>query len=96
MEDPIRTRFGSEVEIRYRCDDYSEDNDDGTLFVHAFYVEHPKMDPLIIPTWELRAKGGANYIAKVAAAAPIAHCTGKHEGDVARTGLERAGGTRGL
>lgn len=74
----IYTRFGTPVEIRYRCDDFDESNDTGTLFVHAFDTEEPNRDPLVVPTWELRADGGINEIHDTANAAPIAHCTGKH------------------
>lgn len=87
---PIFTRFGTPVEIRYRCDDYNPETGEG--FVHAFDLEEPNSDPMVVPLYELRAKGGAGTILDTAANAPIAHCTGKHEGNVAKTGLDRAFG----
>lgn len=86
----IYTRFGTPVEIRYRCDDFDEMNDDGTLFVHVWDLEEPNADPMVVPTWELRAEGGINAIMEAANAAPIAHCTGKHEGRVAMNAIQRA------
>lgn len=74
----IFTKFGDEVEIRYRCDDFDERGDSGTLFVHIAYVSEPNADLDTVPTWELRADGGINTIMDAANAAPIAHCTGKH------------------
>lgn len=86
----ITTRFGTPVKIRYRCDDFDESNDRGTLFVHAFDLERQDRDALVVPTWELRADGGINEIHETAKAAPLAHCTGKHEGRTAMNAIQRA------
>lgn len=82
----IYTRFGAEVEIRYRCDDYETADDP---CVHFAYIERPNDDLRTVPIWELRADGGAVEITEAAEAAPFAHCTGKHERTI-KTGLQRA------
>ena len=74
----IYSKFGDEVEIRYRCDDFDEMGDSGTVFVHIAYMDDLNGDLATVPTWELRADGGINTIMEAANAAPIAHCTGKH------------------
>ena len=76
----ITTRYGNPVEIRYRCDDFDEASADGTLFVHAFYADDPNGDPIVVPTWELRADEGILEVHTAANAAPKAGCTGQHAG----------------
>lgn len=70
----IYTRFGREVEIRYRCDDFDIEREVG--WVHVFDAQDQGVDT--VPVWELRADGGINTIMEAALAAPVAHCTGQH------------------
>lgn len=68
----IYTRYGTEVEIRYRC------NDTIDPYVHAFPLEDQDTNPYIVNAWQLRADNGAQEIAEALRALPFANCVGKH------------------
>ena len=70
----IYTRMGSEVEIRYRCDDFAD-----TQSVHIAFMEDLNGNLITTYVHELRADNGLGEILNAADSRPIAHCTGKHD-----------------
>ena len=78
----VYTRFGFEVSIVARCDDYGEE----LPFVHIEYKD--TLPPTkTVPIWELRTEGGLAALIALAEAAPLAGCTGKHDERVAKAAL---------
>lgn len=72
MATVLVTRFGTEVQIAARCDDYEQSGG-----VHI--IEPGGFNPRSTFTYELRADGGLPEIERWANLAPLAGCTGKHE-----------------
>ena len=68
----IYTPYGTEVEIRYRC------NDTIDLYVHAFPLEDQDANPYIVNAWQLKADDGTKEIADAIKNLPLANCVGKH------------------
>lgn len=71
----IYTRYGSQVEVRYACDDY-----EASGYVHAFCVEPGRQDEpayVLIPC-DLIADGGIAELWAACENLPRANCTGQH------------------
>ena len=91
----IRTRFGSEVEIRYRCDDFEEMEEAGEAgCVHAFFTKDQNRHPYVSPTYEFRADGGWAEIEAAIAAARPAGCREQHSGISPTRPIDRMGSGR--
>ena len=71
----IFTQYGTEVEIRYRCNDTIDPIDP---YVHAFPLEDQDANPYIVNAWQLKADDGAKEIADAIKNLPLANCVGKH------------------